>query len=72
MRGPETTQTAGFTAADFTGVLVVTLDRPPANALNRSAIRNLAALFADLTEMREAPPSSSQARENDSSAPEAI
>lgn len=56
MRGPETTQTAGFTAADDTGVLVVTLDRPPANALNRSAIRNLAALFADLSEMREAPP----------------
>jgi len=56
MSGLETRQAAGFTTVDRAGVLVVTVDRPPANALNRSAIRNLAALFAELGEMREAPP----------------
>jgi enoyl-CoA hydratase/carnithine racemase len=49
-------QSATLSAADRGGVLVVTLDRPPANALNRQLIHDLAALFAELTERRDAPP----------------
>lgn len=56
MSGREILQAAGFSTEYRTGVLVVTFDRPPANALNRALTRDLAALFADLTAVREAPP----------------
>ncbi|MCX0269151.1 enoyl-CoA hydratase/isomerase family protein [Nocardia zapadnayensis] len=44
-----------FTAEERSGVLVVTLDRPPANALNRTLINQLARLFTELTESSDAP-----------------
>lgn len=53
---PETVQATGLTTMEHTGVLVVTLNRPPANALNRALIRELATLFADLTGQADAPP----------------
>ncbi|WP_063814760.1 enoyl-CoA hydratase/isomerase family protein [Nocardia fusca] len=45
-----------MTVADRTGVLVVTLDRPPANALNRALIRSLTGLFAGFAAEPDAPP----------------
>lgn len=38
----------GLTWADYSGVLVVTMDRPPANALNRSLIVGLCTFFTEL------------------------
>ncbi|MFI5953846.1 enoyl-CoA hydratase/isomerase family protein [Cryptosporangium sp. NPDC051539] len=38
---------AGLRTAEHAGVVVATLDRPPANALNRPLLRALAALFRD-------------------------
>ncbi|MGB3482130.1 MAG: enoyl-CoA hydratase/isomerase family protein [Mycobacterium sp.] len=56
MTGPATGLTVGFRTEDHQGVLVVTLDRPPANALDRALIRDLAALFAELAATPAAPP----------------
>ncbi|MEV0366458.1 enoyl-CoA hydratase/isomerase family protein [Nocardia fusca] len=44
-----------FTAEERSGVLVVTLNRPPANALNRTLINQLSRLFAELAESSDAP-----------------
>lgn len=49
-------QPAALGVADYDGVLVVTLDRPPANALNRRLIEDLATLLADLAARQEPPP----------------
>lgn len=38
----------GLTCADHSGVLVVTMDRPPANALNRSLVTSLLTFFTEL------------------------
>jgi enoyl-CoA hydratase/carnithine racemase len=38
----------GLTWADHSGVLVVTMDRPPANALNHSLVASLRTFFAEL------------------------
>jgi enoyl-CoA hydratase/carnithine racemase len=49
-------QAEGFRADSRDGVLVVTLDRPPANAVNRALIHGLGALFLELPTLGEAPP----------------
>lgn len=51
-----TGQAAGYRSADRDGVLIVTLDRPPANALDRALLRALASLFAGLAEQACPPP----------------
>lgn len=48
MTGSSPLDFLGATCADHSGVLVVTIDRPPANALNRSVIVGLSALFTEL------------------------
>ncbi|KWX19473.1 enoyl-CoA hydratase [Mycolicibacterium wolinskyi] len=51
-----TGQSATLRTTDHDGVLVVTLDRPPANAMNRELIHDLAGLFAELGAGPDAPP----------------
>lgn len=45
----------GATCVDHDGVLVVTMDRPPANALNHRLVARLAEIFTELAS-RDAPP----------------
>ncbi|WP_197376223.1 enoyl-CoA hydratase/isomerase family protein [Mycolicibacterium baixiangningiae] len=54
MTRPSPVQIPGATCVDDSGVLIVTLDRPPANALNRSLVVGLRAFFAELAS-HEAP-----------------
>lgn len=56
MSALETGQSATIGTADHDGVLVVTLNRPPANAMNRRLIHDLAELFAQLGARTDAPP----------------
>src|SRR4051794_23364818 len=56
MTALETGQVAGFGTAERDDVLVVTMDRPPANALNRALIHGLTTLFTSLAVRSEAPP----------------
>lgn len=51
-----TGQSATLDTADHDGVLVVALDRPPANAMNRQLIHDLASLFGQLRATPDAPP----------------
>ncbi|BDY28973.1 enoyl-CoA hydratase/isomerase family protein [Mycolicibacterium mageritense] len=51
-----TGQSATLATADHDGVLVVALDRPPANAMNRQLIHDLAGLFEHLRARPDAPP----------------
>ncbi|MGN7782191.1 enoyl-CoA hydratase/isomerase family protein [Mycolicibacterium sp. 22603] len=55
MTKPEDVPPTGLTLDDHDGVLVVTLNRPPANALNRAVIGELTDLFAGLTASADAP-----------------
>lgn len=48
MTGFSLAQIPGATWAHHSGVLVVTMDRPPANALNRSLVTGLCAFFTEL------------------------
>lgn len=48
MTGFSLAQIPGATWADHDGVLVVTMDRPPANALNRGLVTGLHAFFTEL------------------------
>lgn len=56
MSALETGQLAAFKTVQRDGVIVVTLDRPPANALNRALIHGLTTLFTGLAAQSEAPP----------------
>lgn len=56
MTAIESAQSATLSVADDDSLVIVTLDRPPANALNRRLIEDLAALFADLTARQVPPP----------------
>ncbi len=56
MSAPATGQSATLDTADHDGVLVVALDRPPANAMNRRLIHDLAGLFEQLRARPDAPP----------------
>lgn len=51
-----TGQSATLDTDDHDGVLVITLDRPPANAMNRQLIHDLAGLFEQLGTQTDAPP----------------
>lgn len=51
-----TGQAAGYRTADRDGVLIITLDHPPANALNNALLRALTSLFAELAEQASPPP----------------
>ncbi|WP_310962449.1 enoyl-CoA hydratase/isomerase family protein [Nocardioides terrisoli] len=46
----------GLCTDEHDGVVIVTLDRPPANAMNRDVIRGIACLFNTFAEVREPPP----------------
>lgn len=46
---------AELSTVDRSGVLVVSMDNPPANAMNRALIRGLAQLFVDLAEVADTP-----------------
>jgi enoyl-CoA hydratase len=46
---------AGLWTADHDGVVVATLDRPPANALNRALLLAMTALFRDRSQSNPAP-----------------
>lgn len=48
MTGCSPVETSGATCVDHDGVLVVTMDRPPANALNHRLVARLAEIFTDL------------------------
>lgn len=48
MTGCSPVQIPGATCVDHDGVLVVTMDRPPANALNNSLVAGLAGFFEEL------------------------
>jgi enoyl-CoA hydratase len=50
MTSPDVASYTGLDLEPRSGVLIVTLDRPPANALNRSIIRELTRLIVDLTD----------------------
>src|SRR2546423_1997274 len=54
MSAPSPDPAAGLRTADYDGVVVATLDRPPANALNRPLLLAMTALFRDRGE--NAPP----------------
>jgi enoyl-CoA hydratase/carnithine racemase len=56
MSAPAPGQAATLDTADHDGVLVVALDRPPANAMNRQLIHDLARLFEQLRARPDAPP----------------
>ncbi|WP_454787847.1 enoyl-CoA hydratase/isomerase family protein [Mycolicibacterium lutetiense] len=56
MSAPAAGQAATLDTADHDGVLVVSLDRPPANAMNRRLIHDLASLFEQLRARPDAPP----------------
>lgn len=49
-------RSATLDTADHDGVLVVALDRPPANAMNRRLIHDLAGVFEQLAARSDAPP----------------
>ena len=55
MTSPEDVPPTGLSLADHGRVLVVTLNRPPANALNRAVIGELTDLFAGLSASADAP-----------------
>lgn len=56
MSQEEARMTAGLSMVDRDGVVVVTMDRPPANALNGALIHDLAELFTELATKSDAPP----------------
>lgn len=56
MTAPTAGHTVGLLTEDRAGVCVITLDRPPANALDRNLIRVLAQQFAELAATPTPPP----------------
>ncbi|AUN41818.1 enoyl-CoA hydratase/isomerase family protein [Tsukamurella tyrosinosolvens] len=55
MASSNTTPGSGISVTDHAGVMVVALDRPPANALNRQLIREFTALFTELASRSTVP-----------------
>lgn len=55
MTSPEAVPSTGLILDDREAVLVVTLNRPPANALNRNVIRELTRLITELSESPQPP-----------------
>ena len=56
MAGLMVEERAGLCTADLDGVLVATIERPPANAMSRSVVAAIADLFRNLAETKNPPP----------------